>query len=101
MDQAVRAGIRWSFRNESKISRNPAPSSILPDGYDPRREHAETPRVQSAGQVLGEHGKALLSLVVARQPDRQQRQWLPGAVLIGDDMGADLVMQQGLHPVRP
>ena len=73
----------------------------LADGYDPRREHAETPRVQSAGQVLGEHGKALLGLVVARQSDRQQRQWLPGAVLVGDDMGADLVVQQGLDAVRP
>src|SRR4030095_11711715 len=39
------------------------------DGYNPRREHAEAPRVQSTGQVLGEHGKALLGLVVARQSD--------------------------------
>ena len=73
----------------------------LADGDDPRREHAEAPRVQSAGQVLGEHGEALLGLVVAGQPDREQRQRLPGAVLVGDDMGADLVVQQGLDAVRP
>ena len=42
-----------------------------------------------------------MGLVVAGQPDREQRQWLPGAVLIGDDVGADLVVQQGLEAVRP
>ena len=73
----------------------------LGDGDDPCREHAETPRVQSAGQVLREHGKAFLGLVVARQSDRQQLQGLPGAVLVGHHMGADLVMQQGLDAVRP
>ena len=73
----------------------------LVDRHHPRREHPETPWVQSAAQVFGEHGKALLGLVVARQTDPQQGQWLPGAVLVGDDMGADLVMQQRLDPVRP
>ena len=101
MDHAVRAGIRYSARSDSKISRKPAPSSILADGDDPRREHAQTPRVQPAGQVLREHGESLLGLVVAGQADRQQRQWLPGAVLVGDDVGADLVVQQGLDAVRP
>ena len=73
----------------------------LGDGDDPGREHAETPRVQPAGQVLREHGEAFLGLVVAGQSDRQQLQGLPGAVLVGHDVGADLVVQQGLDAVRP
>ena len=73
----------------------------LADGDDPRREHPQASRVQPAGQVLGEHGEALLGLVVAGQADGQQRQGLPGAVLVGDDVGADLVVQQRLDPVRP
>ena len=30
MDHAVLVGIRYSVRSDSKISRNPAPSSIMP-----------------------------------------------------------------------
>ena len=92
MDQAVLDAIRCSARSDSKISRNPAPAEHLVDGDNPRREHPETPRIQSPDQILGKHGKSLLGLVVARQPNPQQRQGLPGAVLIGDHMGADLVM---------
>ena len=73
----------------------------LGDRDDPGGEHAETPRVQPAGQVLREHGETFLGLVVARQSDRQQLQGLPGAVLVGHDVGADLVVQQGLDTVRP
>ena len=72
----------------------------MADGDHSRRKHAKTPRVQSTGEVLGEHGKTLLGLVVARQSDRQQRQWLPGAVLVGHDVGPDLVMQQRVDAVR-
>jgi hypothetical protein len=73
----------------------------LADGHHPRRKHPETPRVQSAGQILREHGKTLLGLVIARQSDPQQRQWLPGAIEVGDHMGADLMMQQRLDPLGP
>ena len=88
------------MRSDSKISRKPAPSSILPTATTRGREHPQAPRVQAAGEVLGEHGETLLGLVVPGQPDGQQRQGLPGTVLVGDDVGADLVVQQWLDPVR-
>ena len=101
MDHAVRGGIRYSARSDSKISRNPAPSSILSTATtraaSTRRRRGSNPPCQ----VLREHGQTLLGLVIARQSDRQQCQRLPGAVLIGDDMGADLVVQQGPDAVRP
>src|SRR6478736_8377097 len=73
----------------------------LVDGQHPRCKHTQAPWIQSADDVLGEHGQALLGLVVSGQPDREQLQWLPAAVLIGDDVGADLVVQQGLDAVGP
>ncbi len=93
MDQAVLAGISILDPQGFEDLHESGAGEHLADGDYPCREHAEPPRVQSAGQVLGKHGEALLGLVVARQSDRQQRQWLPGAVLVGDDMGADLVVQ--------
>ena len=87
-------------RRDSKISRKPGAVEHLLDGDDPCREHAQASRVQAAGQVLGEHGKALLGLVVAGQSDGQQLQRLPGAVLVGDDMGADLVVQRAARHDR-
>jgi hypothetical protein len=77
------------------------PVEQLADGNNSAAEHAQPARVQPAGEVLGEHRQPLLGLVVTRQPDRQQFQGLPGAVVVGDDVGADLVVQQRLDPVGP
>ena len=68
---------------------------------DARGELAQPSRREPADEVLGEHGQALLGLVVAGESGAQESQRLVGAVDVGDDVGADFVLEQGVDALTP
>ena len=77
------------------------PLGHLVDGDDPGRELAQPSRRETPGEVLGEHGQAFLGLVVAGESGAEQAQRLAGAVHVGDDVRADLVLEQGVDAATP
>ena len=68
------------------------------DRDDPRGQLAQPGRRQPAHEVLGEHGEALLGLVVPGQPAGEHVQRLVGTVDVGHHVGPDLVVEQRLDP---
>ena len=67
-------------------------------GHHAAGELAEPERGEAAAGDLGEHGEALLGLVVAREPDAEHLDRLVAAVGLGHQVGADLVVEQRLGP---
>ena len=53
---------------------------------------------EAADDVLGQHGQPLLGFLVAGQADVEEPQRLGAPVDAGDDVGADLVLHQGVGP---
>ena len=65
-----------------------------------RRELAQAVRGEPAREILGEHRETFLRLLVAGEAAGERPQLLVGAVDIGDHVGPDFVVKQGLGARR-
>jgi hypothetical protein len=66
-------------------------------GDHPGRQLAQPPRGEPAHEVLDEDCEAFLGLVVLGEAGAQQSDRLVGPVDVGDDVGADLVLEERVH----
>ena len=72
----------------------------VPHGHDAGRQLPHAAATQSADQVFGQHGQPFLQLFVTGQPGIQLLKRLQAAVVIRQQVGADLVGQQRLDARR-
>ena len=69
------------------------------DGDDAPRELAQARGGELAGGDLGQHRDTLLGLVVAGETGAHHLQWLVGAVDLGDQVGAHLMLDERVGAV--
>ena len=77
----------WTSVNDPAVSH-------LVNRDDARGELAQPSRRETTDEILGEHRQAFLGLVVVGETSAEEAQRLVATVDVGDDVRADLVLQQ-------
>lgn len=66
-------------------------------GHNASRQRPDTRNAEAADKILRQDGEPFLQGIVPGEPNFQQPQWLCRAIVVSDEMCADLVLQKCLR----